>query len=421
MKNVMQKSFPHGILLMAGFILTMCAPPSETVGVEDRETARLDSLRRVKCPRLMSSAAEYYKNRDWESTVRVYGEIVDLGCDRENPDGVYLYYAIAYEYMGKFDQSEAVLLQGLQVMKDNVDLRKRLAYSYQKQGKIEEEISEYDRLTLLVPNNISFKKELAELYGNQNRYSDQIIILKEILKLDPDNENAQGDLANAYELSGKDPMDAYESRWIKNPDNISYGLDYAERLVKADRASESVNVLRSVLNADRTSKIAWRRLAESSYTANDLEGSSDAYEELSKLDPRDFRVAIKISKVNVELENFEKALRWADKAVKTSDGGESLGQKGNVYYKAFQFCRTSEISTEDKIIATLAMNYFEAANAKGFGRFTNSLNWLKDNEVLFGRAEWFMMDSKRKTQGSIAPKSDCYSWVKERLEKDPSW
>ncbi len=421
MKKVMKNSFSHGILILAGLILTMCAPPADTDGVDDRETTRLDSLRRVKCPRLMSSAAEYYKNRDWESTVRVYGEIVDLGCDREDPEGVYLYYAIAYEYMGKFDQSEAVLLQGLQVMQNNVDLRKRLAYAYQKQGKIEEQIAEYDRLTLLVPEDISFKQELAELYGNQNRYADQIIILKEILKLDPDNENAQGDLANAYELSGKDPMDVYESRWIKNQGNISYGLDFAERLVTADRPSEAVNVLRSVLNTDGTSRIAWRKLAEASYASNDLEGSSDAYEELMKLDPRDFRVAIKISKVNVELENFEKAMRWADKAVGTSDVGESLGQKGNVYYKAFQFCRTSDISTEDKIIATLAMNYFESADAKGFGRFRNSLNWLKDNEVLFGKPDWFMMDSKRKSQGSISPRSDCYSWVKERLEKDPTW
>lgn len=421
MKKVMKQSYTHGIFVLAGFFLTMCAPPADTDGVDEREAARLDSLRRVKCPRLMSSAAEYYKNRDWESTVRVYGEIVDLGCDREDPQGVYLFYAIAYEYMGKFDEAESVLLKGLQLMHDNVELRKRLAYAYQKQGKIEEQIAEYDRLTLLVPEDISFKQELAELYGKQNRYADQIIILKEILKLDPDNENAQGDLANAYELSGKDPMDVYESRWIKNPGNISYGLDYAERLVAADRPEEAVNALRTVLNADNTSKIAWRKLAESSYIANDLEGSSEAYKELFNLDPRDFRVAISISKVNVELEDFEKAIRWADKAVKTSDAGESLGQKGNVYYKAFQFCRSAEISTEDKIIAALAKNYFEAAGVKGFGRFKNSLNWLKENEVLFGRADWFMLDSKRKAQGSILPRSDCYSWVKERLDKDPSW
>lgn len=421
MKMENKQTSLFGLMIFTGFILSMCAPPPDPGAIDERETARLDSLRRVKCPRMMSSAAEYYKNRDWESTVRVYGEIVDLGCDREDPEGVYLYYAIAYEYLGNFDKSEEVLLKGLQVMQNNIELRKRLAYAYKKQGKTEEEIAEYDRLTLLVPDDISFKQELAELYAKQNRYADQIIILKEILKLDPDNETAQGDLANAYELSGKDPMDVYESRWIKNPENISYGLDYAERLVSADRSQEAVNVLRSVINADRTSKIAWRKLAEASYTANDLEGSSEAYEELFNLDPRDYRVAISISKVNVELENFDIALRWADNAVKASDAGESLGQKGNVYYKSFQFCRSSEISTEDKIIASLAMNYFEAAASKGFGRFKNSLNWLKENEVLFGRAEWFMLDSNRKSQGSIAPRSECYSWVKERLEKDPSW
>ena len=33
---------------------------------------RLDSLRNLRCPRLMSSAAEYYRNRDWKQTVKIY-------------------------------------------------------------------------------------------------------------------------------------------------------------------------------------------------------------------------------------------------------------------------------------------------------------------------------------------------------------
>ncbi|MBT3217092.1 MAG: hypothetical protein HOD97_02865 [Candidatus Marinimicrobia bacterium] len=421
MKNIIKQTVAPNILIFAGLVLTMCAPPVDTDGIDERETARLDSLRRVKCPRLMSSAAEYYKNRDWESTVRVYGDIVDLGCDQLDPKGVYLYYAIAYEYLGKFDQSESVLLQGLQILPDNVELRKRLAYSYKKQNKLEEQIEEYDRLTLLAPDDIAFKKELAELYGSQKRYSDQIIILKEILNLDPDNESAQGDLANAYELSGKDPMDVFEARWLKNQENVSYGIDYADRLVVADRPSEATNVLRSVLNVDRTSKIAWRKLAEAYYGANDLEKSADSYGELFKLGKRDHRVAIKISSIQVELDDFENAIRWVNKAISISAAGESFAQKGNVYYKAFQFCRSRDISIEDKIVATLAKQNYEAAEAKGFRRYKNSLDWLKANEVLFGKAEWFMMDKNRKLQGSITPNSQCYNWIKEELKKDSSW
>ncbi|MFQ6614390.1 MAG: tetratricopeptide repeat protein, partial [Fidelibacterota bacterium] len=88
----------------------------------------------------MSSAAEYYRNQDWQATVRIYGELVDLGCDESHPqfsppEEIYLYWAIAYEYLAKYDSSEYVLLKGLQKLPDNIDLRKRLAYSYKKQGE----------------------------------------------------------------------------------------------------------------------------------------------------------------------------------------------------------------------------------------------------------------------------------------------
>ena len=67
------------------FIFSMCVPPQDSSGNDfAREKARLDSLRDVRCPRLMSSAAEYYRNRDWKQTIRVYSEITDLSCDEWN-------------------------------------------------------------------------------------------------------------------------------------------------------------------------------------------------------------------------------------------------------------------------------------------------------------------------------------------------
>ena len=52
------------------------------------------------------------------------------------PQEIYQYYAIAFEQMGKFDSAEFVLLDGLQKIPENIELRKRLAYSYKKQGKV---------------------------------------------------------------------------------------------------------------------------------------------------------------------------------------------------------------------------------------------------------------------------------------------
>ena len=118
----------------------------------------------------MSSAAEYYRNRDWKQTVKIYDEITTLDCDEWNPNfappqEIYQYYAIAYEQMGKFDSSEFVLLDGLQKLPNNVELRKRLAYSYKRQGKNDQEIIEYERLVEMAPEDLTVMNELSKLYN----------------------------------------------------------------------------------------------------------------------------------------------------------------------------------------------------------------------------------------------------------------
>ena len=123
--------------------------------------------------------------------------------------------------MGKFDSSEFVLLDGLQKLPENVELRKRLAYSYKKQSKREQEIIEYERLVEMVPEDISVMNDLSKLYKDNERYDDQIFILERILKIDEENEIAQSELAMAFESSGKDPLDVYRRRYEDNLENLA--------------------------------------------------------------------------------------------------------------------------------------------------------------------------------------------------------
>lgn len=417
--NFIQKLLLLGV---ASIFMTMCTPPEQSDADADAvEQARVDSIRKVRCPRVFSSAAEFYKNRDWEATVRAYDELTDLGCDREDPQEVYLYYAIAYEYMGKYDSSATVLLKGLTFLPDNVDLRKRLAFAYEKQGKTNLHMDELDRLSFLAPEDVEIKNKLAKLYGEQDRYADQIAVLKDLLEIQPNNEGAQSDLARAYEKSGRDPLDVYKNRFDNNPDNVSYGLDYADKLIAADRPDDATDVLQQVVDVDPTSKVAYRKLAQAYDSADRLGDAARTYERLFKLDPRDFRVAIKISEVYVEDQDYASAFDWADKAATLSGEGEAFGAKGNVYYKAFQSCRSGEISVDDRVVATLAYKYYDEAEKKGFSRYSRSKEWLKENEVLFGRAQWFMMDAEVKNKGYVKASSACYRWVNEKLNKGKGW
>ena len=407
----------------------MCVPPKgDASGDFAKEKAKLDSLREIRCPRLMSSAAEYYRNRDWKQTIRIYSEITRLDCDEWNaddapPEQIYQYYSIAYEQLGKFDSAEIVLLDGLQKIPQNIQLRKRLAYAYKRQGKIDKETIEYERLMDLAPEDVTVLNDLAKIYKDQGRFVDQILVLEEILNIDQNNEIAQSELAMAFESSGRDPLDIYQKRYDDNPDNISYGLDYADRLINADRSSDAVNVLNKVISKDPSGKLAYRKLAEASKLIDDLENEAKAYESLFKIDPRDGKVAILISDVYIDLQEFGKALRWSDKAISLiSNNGDGYGQKGKVYYIGWDSFRQNPFSTDDRIVAKLAYDYFLKAEEKGYRGYTKQ-NWLEKNakDVLYGKAQWFMADDRVKRSRTLRTSTADYNWVTDILKPEASW
>ena len=421
--------FKYLIIVNFIFIVTMCVPPQEKSSSDfAKEKAKLDSLRDVRCPRLMSSAAEYYRNRDWKQTIRIYSEITDLDCDEWNvvyapPEEIYQYYSFAYTQIGRFDSAEFVLLDGLQKIPQNIQLRKQLAYAYKRQGKTDNEIIEYERLVDIAPDDITILNDLAKIYKDQSKYDDQIIILKKILKIDDTNDVVQSELAIAYENSGRNPLEVYEKRYMDNPDNISYGLDYSERLIKADRIGEAKDILKRIISKEPTSKLAYQKLGKVCWDSDDLDNAASAYETLFKVDPRDGKVAIDISDIYIDSENFGKALRWADKAINLIDNsGKGYGQKGKVYYRGWEIFKQNPLSVDDRIVAKLAYTNFVKAEKLNYLGFNRS-KYLKENakDILYGKAQWFMAEDKVKRSGIIRTTTSNYDWVTDKLSPEKGW
>ena len=324
--------------------------------------------------------------------------------------------------MGKYDSSEYVLLKGVEKIPNNIDLRTRLAYAYKRQGKTDQEIVEYERiLDELDPENVRVMTELASLYRKERRYEEQIRVLQRMIDIDPTNEAAIADLAAAFERTGKDPLELYLDKYNNNPTGTN-GIQLADAYIDNDRIGEAIDILKSVTRKESSNKIAFTKLGNAYVLNEDFVNASIALEQAYKLDSRDYQIAIRICEANSELESFGKAIIWADKAIKGSkSSGEALGAKGDVYYNAFHTCRTPEVSSDDRIVARLAYKYFRQAESKGNRNVTGSKNWLSENEVLFTKSDWFMLDANQKSSGYATVKTSCYSWVTERLYKDSSW
>ena len=169
-----------------------------------------------RCPQLSSSSAEYYRSSNWELSAQSYSELMKLKCDQWNSDwvnidDVYLYWSIALQNLGKFEESEKILNDGLSELPDNEMLIARLAYAYKKQNKIDQMIIEYERLMDFGSNDIDSLRDLAKAYGQQGRVDEQIAVLKKILKIEPNNSSIQSELAKVYEDSGENPLEIFKA------------------------------------------------------------------------------------------------------------------------------------------------------------------------------------------------------------------
>mgnify|MGYP001231658507 FL=1 len=380
-----------------------------------------------RCPELSSSSAEYYRSSNWELSAQSYSQLMELKCDQWNSDwvnvdDVYLYWSIALQNLGKFEDSEEVLTKGLDKLPENTTLMTRLAYAYKKQGKIDEMIIEYERLMDSGSDDIDSLRDLASAYGKQGRVDEQISVLKKILNIDPNNSSVQSELARVYEDSGEDPLEIFKARFEDNPENASYAVEYAEKLISNGDTDDAIDVLENTLSYNRDNSMVYMSLSKAYNENADFEEAIEILEELFNLDKNNFRVALLISINSIEIDDFESAYEWGQKSMKISrNNAESLAHMGNLYYKSMQTCRGDNFSRSDKIVASLAHEYFVKAENKGNSKYFKQKNWLEENEVLFSYADWFMTDKDIQASGKVSPSGKCYDWVSESLAKKSDW
>ena len=170
------------------------------------------------------------------------------------------------------------------------------------------------------------------------------------------------------------------------------------------------------------SKRPYRILADLSMETDDLDGAASAYEALHNIDPNDESITINISNVYLEKEDFRQALKWAEKSISLDRrSGDVYAQKAKIYYEGWANFREGD-SKDDKIVATLAYNYYIKAEEKGYTDNTKS-NWLKENEklVLYTNSDWHMELPKVVRSKEVKTVSKDYEWVKESLKADPRW
>lgn len=399
--------------------LQMCVPPPAGEGEEEPALTKEELERREReCLIALSNAWEYFKNREFESSVRNYLKMVNLGCGEENAEEVYVYFGRAYIELGNLDSAIWAFKQGLRYLPEDKNLLENIAYALRRQGNIDEQIYYYERYLEVDPTNVEIFATLTDLLRQAERYDDLVITLQRWLEVEPNNPRVQTDIIDAYEAAGKDPLTFIRQRWEDNPSNAQWGIDYAAKLVENLDYALAYRVLEGVIQHTPTASGAYELLASAALDEGDIDRAISALERLFGLDRTDEKPALELARACLRKGEFPRALEWAETALKVStNGGEALYARAEIYYTAADDCvgghESGAPNFQDKLVFQMAFEDYRSAVNKGYRRARTRSDFLGKN-LIPSKGDWFLQPADLRV---FKPEGDCYNWITRTVRR----
>ena len=387
-----------------------CVPPED---MEDTSLSQEEKEARNKeCDIYLSFATTNYQNRDFIGAIENYSEVIDMGCGKRNSLQIYQWMGRAYIEINKLDSASYVFKQGLKYNPNDASLLEVTAWNEGKIGNIENQIYYYEKILEIDYENVAIMKTLSDLYRDNKRYEDQLEILNRWLSIDKTNKVAIGEKKAAFIVLGKDVSDVDKQRWEKDPSNIQYGLEYVNSLMNNDSIVEALEVLLELKSYDRYNKQILEKIGKIYLDESNNELALGIYNELYKVE-KNYKVAIEISKILIDQENYQDALEWAEIAVKSSgDNGESLFQRAEVFFSIADACSGESLNFNDKLVYEIAFEDYSKSINKGFYRAKVRKDFLKDNNITT-TGDWFMLGDEKNAK----PEGKCYNWINRKVNR----
>ena len=401
------------LIIIMSLIIFGCVPP-------EQDSPSMDVVSKTNiedcdpCDLLLNFASSNYQNNDWRGAVENYKELLACNCGSIDPENTFKYMAYSFQQLGLFDSAAYVFDQGLKYTPDDMELLKMAGNNAGRAGNFESQIYYFDKILIIEENNIEVLELLSEVYREQNMLEDQIDIIDIWLKYDKNNKKANAEKKAAFEALGRDISDVDKERWESDPSNIQYGIDYILALKNSDNNDKIIEVSTELLIYDKFNREILINLAEAYQNVYKETEALDTYQTLMKIDPTNYKIALEISKIFSNQEQFEVALNWANKAIKiSSNRSETIYQKAEVYFSVAESCSGDPLQFWDKVVYEISWKNYEMALNKGYKKAKVRKEFLEENYITTA-ADWFMRPESEKY---VKPQGECYDWINEKVER----
>ena len=326
--------------------------------------------------------------------------------------------AYSYQQLNLLDSAAYVFNQGLKYTPDDLELLKMAGKNSGRLGNFDDQIYYFDKILSFEENNLEILELLSNVYRDQGMFEEQVNILNIWLKYDPTSKNANAEKKAAFSALGKDESDVDRERWESDPSNTQYGLAYINSLKDAGDDEKIIEVCDEILVYQKFNTQVLKYLGDSHLNLYNEDKALDVYQILAKADPTNYEVAMDISKILANKEQYQDALDWAEKAIRISGkNGKTLYQRGEVFYDIAESCGVNEndISYWTRAVYELAWQDYRDALNMGYKAAKNRKIFLKENYITT-IGTWFQLEPKTEIKLSECP-MDCFSWINRTLKK----
>ena len=390
-----------------------CVPPTtESPSTNAEVYANLEDCE--PCPLLLNFASSNYQNRDWRGAINNYDQLLKCNCGKVDPENTFKYMAYSYQQLGLYDSAAYIFKQGLKYTPEDIDLLKMAGENSGRLENYEDQIYYFDKILSFEENNIEVLELLSDVYGNQGMFEEQIDVLNIWLKYEPASKNANAEKKAAFSALGKDESDVDRERWESETSNIQYGLDYIRSLDDVGNSEKIVEVCNELLVYDKYNTKVLQSLGDAYQNLYKENEALNIYQNLAKIDPTDYNVAIDISKILINKEEFKEALNWAEKAVSISGKqGETIYQRAEVYFAVAEYCSRDPLTFWDKVVYEISWEDYKTASNKGYSQAKSRRIFIEDNFITTS-SDWFM---RPEGEQEVTPQGECYSWIEKTINR----
>ena len=401
-------------LIFFTFFFLGCFPTESPSPEGDIMSKEELAERNLECDLSLSFATTYYSNREFVSAVSNYKDVIDMGCSKRNAEDIFVWLGRSYIELGKNDSASYIFKRGMKFLEKDPGFLEIYAWNEGKIGNTENLIYLMEKLLEMDESNTSVLEGLSDIYRDQGNYSDQLSILELWLQVDKTNAKAIGEKKAAYSALGMDETQVDRDRWEQDPSNIQFGIDYTKSLIESGSEEDAISVLKELLTYERTDRRILQILAETYVSiGNDVE-ALQTYKDLFKINRTDYQIAVEISRLMIEFEDYKKAYEWAENAIDISGGkSDSYYQRAEVLFEAAESCSGVELTFEDRIVYEFAYQDYETAVKKGYHRAKVRRDFVKENNITKS-SHWFM---RPEGEREYSPKQLCYNWIVRSIRR----